>query len=324
MRSGSGRRGSRLLGVGGAQPTRVVTAAELGAPFGKSGEWVEARTGIRELRRLVADDPDKRDAELADLGVAAGEAALATGGRAGARADLPVDLIITASCSGDGSLGRSVAARLRRAAPWFEVNAACSGFCYALAAADAAIRAGDARHVLVVASEQMSSLVDPADLGTSIIFGDGAGAALVGPAEHAGIGPVVAGSDGAAHDLIACDGTGLMRMRGQQVFRWAVETVPRIATEACRRAGVRLDDIDVFVPHQANLRITEAVVRKLGLVRAVVAADVATSGNTSAASVPLALAQLRACGQARPGQLALLLGFGAGLTYAGQVVELPG
>ncbi|MGH8859654.1 MAG: 3-oxoacyl-[acyl-carrier-protein] synthase III C-terminal domain-containing protein, partial [Jatrophihabitantaceae bacterium] len=189
------------------------------------------------------------------------------------------------------------------------------------------IRTCAARHVLVVAGEQMSRLIDPADLGTSIIFGDGAGAAVVGPASagRTGIGPIVSGSDGSQAGLIACDSAapGFLRMAGQHVFRWAVEHMPGVAREACRRAGVALSDIDVFVPHQANLRIIDAVARTLGLDNALVADDVTVSGNTSAASIPIALTRLIERRRVRSGHLALLLGFGAGLAYAGQVVELP-
>lgn len=306
--------GSELLGFGAAQPTDVVTAAELGAPFGKSAEWVRTRTGIDAVRRTK--DPD----ELAELADRAALDALAAAGLEAA----DVDLVVAASCAPP-----EVAAHLgRRSVPraaWMHVNAACSGFSYALQAADSLIRVGAARHVLVVAGEHMSRMVDATDLGTSVIFGDGAGAAVVGPAtrSEAGIGPTVAGSDGARQRLIACDADGYLRMAGREVFRWAVESVPGIAREACQRAGVTLADIDVFVPHQANRRIVDAVARDLGLESAVVADDVAVSGNTSAASIPIALTRLVADRRVRPGQLALLVGFGAGLSYAAQVVTLP-
>ena len=318
MRTGPAASGSRLLSLDAARPAGVVSAAALGEPFGKDADWVEARTGIQQLRRLA-------DGESAvDLAERAGAGALRRAGLAA-----PVDLVITATCSSPAGpqgveQGREVARRVAPDAGWFGINAACSGFSYALATADALIRAGSARHVLVVAVEQMSRLLDPTDLGTSIIFGDGAGAAVVGPAEEGtGVGPLVSGSDGEQAGMIACDADGWLRMQGRSVFRWAVETVPAIAREACARAGVAPGDIDVFVPHQANLRIIDAVVRTLGLGAAVVATDVTTSGNTSAASIPLALAELAERGSAGAGRLALLVGFGAGLAYAGQVVELP-
>ncbi|MGI8678326.1 MAG: beta-ketoacyl-ACP synthase 3 [Jatrophihabitans sp.] len=311
------RCGSRLLSIAGSRPDGIVTATMLGRPFGKSSEWIEQRTGIQELRRLHG-------------GQSIGELALAAGSRAIERSGAEIDFVLTASCSTEPGTPHNahVAEQLAPGRPHVEINIACSGFTYALAAADAMIRTGQARHVLVVAAEHMSRYLDPADLGTSIIFGDGAGAAVVGPAPEgrSGIGPVVWGSDGKHHALIACDQAppGPMRMQGQSVFRWAVDTVPRIAAEACRRAGIRPADIDVFVPHQANLRIIDAIVRKLGIERATTATDVTTTGNTSAASIPIALSALVERGTARAGQLALLVGFGAGLAYAAQVITVPG
>ncbi len=237
--------------------------------------------------------------------------------------------MITASCStangpnDSGSLAEGVAAT----APHLHLNSACSGFCYALSTADTFIRAGDAQRVLVIAAEQMTALVEPGDLGTSIIFGDGAGAAVVTSTADgsAGIGPAVWGSDGAQSQLIDCGAIvgGKLKMAGHQVFRWAVDQVPLIAREACARAGVTLRDIDVFVPHQANGRIVSAVAAKLGLEHAVVADDVSVAGNTSAASIPMALAELTRRKAVGAGQLALLVGFGAGLSYAAQVIRLP-
>ncbi len=308
--------GSRLIAIAAARPAGSVSGTELGAPFAKDAEWIEARTGIREVGRLAPTE------DIADLAVEAARLALHR-----AEVAAPVDLVITASCSTPTgtSRGREIAARVAPHAPWFEINSACSGFSYALAAADAHIRVGDAERVLIIASEHMSRLLDPADLGTSIIFGDGAGAAVVtASSSGTGIGPVVWGSDGAHCAMISCDEVdGRLQMDGPQVFRWAVESVPALAREACRRAGVRLHEIDVFVPHQANVRIIDSIAGKLGLHRAVVATDIRTTGNTSAASIPLALTRLAERGLTRAGQLALLVGFGAGLAYAGQVIELP-
>jgi 3-oxoacyl-[acyl-carrier-protein] synthase III len=310
----SATHGSRLLAFGAARPDVVVTSAELGAPFGRTGDWVEVRTGIRELRRLDHGET------IVDLAIRAGRIALE-------RAGVDIDLVITASCSTVPGIdqGGAIARGLVPHAATFQINAACSGFSYALATADALIRADQVHHVLIVAAEHMSRLIDPADLGTSIIFGDGAGAAVVGPAREPGVGPVVWGSDGSRHEVIACDlnEVGVMRMQGQHVFRWAVETFPGVALEACKRAGVRPDDIAVFVPHQANLRIIEAVTRRLGLSRAAVASDIVRTGNTSAASIPLALDAMIDEGRAPAGRLALLVGFGAGLAHAAQVVALP-
>lgn len=307
--------GSQLLAVGAARADTALTAQQLGAPFGKDQSWVEARTGITALRRLAPGQP------IVDLAVSAGRDAL---DRAGVHRP---DLVITTSCSAVPATDQSQAItdRLAPGVPNFQVNAACSGFSYALATADAMIRVGQAGHVLIVAAEHMSRLLDATDLGTSIIFGDGAGAAVLGPAlDEPGIGPVVWGSDGARCEILACDPdeVGVLRMQGQQVFRWAVETVPHVAAEACARAGVHPDEIEVFVPHQANLRIIESVVRRLGLDGTVIATDITRSGNTSSASIPMALAALADAGSIRGG-LALLVGFGAGLTHSAQVVMLP-
>jgi len=297
-----------------------VSGQELGERFGKSADWVQARTGIRELRRL------KAASELLDLACDAATSALHRAALDAAQ----VDLLIVATCSADrhvrSTFGSRVAQTLGLRAAEMELNAACSGFCYALSAADTMIRTGSARRVLIVAAECMSDLIDEADLGTSIIFGDGAGAAVVAAAEpgQAGVGPAVWGSDGDGADMIAVDDTGFLRMRGPEVFRWAVDTVPGLAERACAKAGVTVADIDVFVPHQANLRIIDAVARKLGLgEHVVVATDVVGSGNTSAASIPIALSQVLEQRQVRAGALALLVGFGAGLAYAAQVVQLP-
>lgn len=295
-----------------ARPSGVHTAAELGASFGKDSTWVEARTGIACLQRLTPEET-------------AEHLALEAGRRALERAALPdqVDLVITASCSGIADHGRPIASRLAPFAAWFEVNSACSGFCYALGAADSLIRTGTARAVLVVAVEQMSRLLNPDDLGTSIIFGDGAGAAVITASKSTEIGPLVCGSDGSHADLIANDPQGHLRMQGRSVFRWAVETVPTLAEAACRRAGVTIADIEFFVPHQANLRSTEAVARRLGLDHAVIATDITTAGNTSATSIPIALDSLLENDPRLHGRLALLVGFGARLSYAAQVVRLP-
>ncbi|HZC70654.1 MAG TPA: beta-ketoacyl-ACP synthase 3 [Jatrophihabitans sp.] len=310
--------GSELLGLGAAQPTDVLTGSELGQPFGKSAEWIRARTGITALRRVGAPD------ELAGLASRAAAEALAAAGLPGDA----VDLVIDATCSRPAGLGDSAPFGADQAprAGRMTINAACSGFCYALQTADNLIRTGSVRHVLVVAAERMSQLLDPDDLGTSIIFGDGAGAAVIGPSEsdRPGIGPSVMGSDGSQHGLIQWEAGGFLRMAGQEVFRWAVEHMPGVARAACRRADLGLGDIDVFVPHQANLRIIDAITRTLALEpRVVVADDVSLSGNTSAASIPIALTGLLETGRARAGQLALLVGFGAGLSYAAQVVRLP-
>jgi 3-oxoacyl-[acyl-carrier-protein] synthase-3 len=214
------------------------------------------------------------------------------------------------------------------------MDAACASFCYALAAANDAIRAGSAELAVVVGSDRFTNVLDMQDRGTAFLFGDGAGAAVVGPTDTPGIGPVVWGSDGSLRDLIAqfpqkddgrsAVGMPLVRMDGPAVYRWAVTEIAPIAVRACEAAGVQPSELAAFIPHQANLRIIDSLVRALKLPQnVVVARDVVDVGNTSAASIPLALARLVESGEVPSGAPALLLGFGAGLTYAGQVVLMP-
>jgi 3-oxoacyl-[acyl-carrier-protein] synthase-3 len=311
--------GARLAGFGAAQPDALLSGAELGARIGRSADWIEARTGIRELRTLTPD------ARIIDLALRAATDAL----RAAATDPATIDVVLGATCSvrtGNPKLSSQIAGVLSPSAATLDLNAACAGFCYSLATADALIRNGSAHRVLVVAAEHMTDLVDPGDLGTSIIFGDGAGAAVLDAAPDRGlhVGPVAWGSDGAHAGLIAIpDGEEFLTMAGQQVFRWATSEMQHVAIEACKLAGVTPDDIEVFVPHQANARIVDALATQIGLHHATVSRDICTSGNTSAASIPIAVSRLLRDGDARPGQLALILGFGAGLTYAAQVIRLP-
>lgn len=289
-----------------------------------------ARSGIR-TRRFAGPDESLADMATEAAGKALGEAGVAP-------ADVSLVLVTTMSNLRQAPpLSAEVAHRLGTGeAAALDTGAGCAGFCYTLAVAADAVRAGSARHVVVVGVERMTDIVDPADRGTAFLFGDGAGAVVVGPAATAGIGPVRWGSDGSKSDAIAqpyswaavkADPTvaaPTLRMAGPEVFRWAVTALAPVAADAVRLAGLTLEDIDVFVPHQANLRITDALVKGIGLPdRVVVAREIADAGNTSAASIPLAMEQLLSSGQARSGQRALLFGFGAGLLYAGQVVRLP-
>jgi len=206
----------------------------------------------------------------------------------------------------------------------YDVNSGCSGFVYALNAASAAVLAGQARNVLVVAAERFSGWLDMTDRSTCIILGDGAGAAVVGPSDTVGLGPVVWGSDGELADTVAIDEQSrYFRQEGQAVYRWATGQMAPIAIEACARAGIDLADVAAFVPHQANLRIIDALAKRIDLPNAVIARDIVTSGNTSAATIPLALSRMVEAGEISSGAPVLLLGFGSGLAYAGQVVLAP-
>lgn len=314
------RRTSRVAGFGAARPRDLVSGSCLTAPFGKTAEWLRLRTGITRVGRLAPDE------SLIDLARSSALAALADAGIAPAQ----VDAVVVATCSAAATsrtpLSHELVRTLGLSALAFDVNAACAGFCYALSTASGLIETGAATTVLIVGAEQMSALIDPTDLGTSILFGDGAGAAVVTAQDDGepGIAAPAWTSEGARAGVLEIrPGETALRMQGQQVFRWAVDEVHHVARAALAKAGVRADDIDVFVPHQANLRIVEAISRRLGLDRATTATDVVDAGNTSAASIPLALTRLRASGSVGTGQLALLAGFGAGLTIAAQVIRLP-
>src|ERR1700730_4484939 len=242
-----------------------------------------------------------------------------------------IDLVGRATCSTEASIpnvSAVVAHRLGIIAPGaYDLNAACAGFCYAMANASDAIRRGPSRRVVVIGSEKMTAWVDPTDRSTCIIFADGAGAAVVGPVadgEPPGIGPVVWGSSGdLAERITIADRNSFLHQEGQAVFRWATTAMHPIAAQACERAGVPVSELSAFVPHQANLRIIEAIARRLGVPRERLADDIVHAGNTSSASIPLALARMVERGDVKPGSPALLLGFGAGLCYAAQVITVP-
>ena len=232
-----------------------------------------------------------------------------------------------------GASAPQVADRLGSTAAAFDVSAGCAGFCHGLGLASSLVRSGAEAFVLVIGVEQLSRFMDPTDRGTAFIFADGAGAVVVGAAEATGIGPTAWGSDGSKAHVInqtpSCLDSGethhpVVQMEGTAVFRWAPFAMADVVREALTGAGVAIDDLDAFVPHQANLRITQTLARNIGLPESVaVATDITEAGNTSAASVPLAMEAMLRTGQAQPGGLALLIAFGAGLSYAGQVVTLP-
>lgn len=313
--------GTKILGFGGYQPDKVVTNDDLAQVVDTNDEWIRARVGIQS-RRIARDDET-----VADMAEAAGAKALAASGLEPSE----VDLVVVATCSAESpmpNVAATAAHRLGIPAPGaYDLNAACAGFCYGIGTASDAVRAGSARNVLVIGAEKMSSWIDWTDRSTCIIFADGAGAAVVGPAgagEPSGIGPVVWGSAGDMAQKITIEGrTGSLKQDGQAVFRWATTAIAPVALEACRRAGVTPAEISAFVPHQANLRIVEAIARKLGIPRDRVADDIIHAGNTSSASIPLALSRMAEQGRLQPGTPALLVAFGAGLSYAAQVITVP-
>ncbi|MBB6349473.1 3-oxoacyl-[acyl-carrier-protein] synthase-3 [Nonomuraea muscovyensis] len=310
--------GAKVLGFGHYQPATIVTNDDLAKTMDTNDEWIQSRVGIKERR--VAPEGET----VEDMAVQAGGKALAASGLAAS----DIDLVIVATCTLESQIPNAaavVAHRLGIESPGaFDVNAACAGFCYALATASAAVRGGTARNVLVIGSEKLSQWIDWTDRATAVIFADGAGAAVVAPSDTPGIGPVVWGSAGDRSDaIIINDRDSFLHQEGQTVFRWATTALHPVAKEACERAGVDPSELAAFVPHQANLRIIEAIARKLGADNAVIARDIVTAGNTSAASIPLALSRMLERGEVRSGDLVLALGFGAGLTYAGQVIEIP-
>jgi 3-oxoacyl-[acyl-carrier-protein] synthase-3 len=314
----TGARGARILAFGHYQPSNVVTNDDLAKTVDTNDEWIQSRVGIKQ-RRLAGPEES-----VVDMAVQAGGKALAGSGLS----PEDIDLVIVATCTQEAQIPNAsarVADRLGITAPGaYDVNAACAGFCYALSNASDAVRAGSARNVLVVGSEKLSQWVDWTDRSTSIIFADGAGAAVVSGSDDAAIGPVVWGSAGDMADRIYIkDRTSFLFQEGQAVFRWATTALHPIAKEACDRAGVDPSELAAFIPHQANLRIVEAIARKLKAENAIVADDIVTAGNTSAASIPLALSRMIERGDVPSGAPALLIGFGAGMTYAAQVVRIP-
>ncbi|WP_240543001.1 beta-ketoacyl-ACP synthase III [Solihabitans fulvus] len=317
------------MGLGAYRPARAVSNAEVCELIDSDDEWIRRRTGIVS-RRFAGPDED-----VVSMAVEAGARALEQAGLPGSRLDTIVLASMTHLQQSPGAAPQ-VAHRLGSRAAAMDVNAACAGFCHGLAVADSLVRSRTADHVLVIGSDKMTDVIDPTDRSTAFLFADGAGAVVVGPSESMGIGPVAWGSDGDLHHLIAHSASWLelrdkpdlpwptMRMAGQEVFRWTTREVPATARTALALAGLAPADLAAFIPHQANLRIIEKVAKEIDLPPHVaIARDIVTAGNTSAASIPLAMAQLVESGEVADGGAALLIGFGAGLTQAAQVVQLP-
>ncbi|SDE91798.1 3-oxoacyl-[acyl-carrier-protein] synthase III [Blastococcus fimeti] len=318
LKLAAGAPGARILGLGEYRPRRRVTNDELAEVMETNDEWIQSRVGIAERR--WADD----DETLVEMATAAGGKAIAASGLAPDE----IDLVVLASASlrqPIPGIGPQVAHRLGIPRPGaMDLNAGCAGFCYSLGLVSDAIRAGSARNAIVIGVERLTDVTDMTDRSTAVIFADGAGAAVVGASDEPGIGPIAWGSDGDQHSAIEIIDSGYMAMAGQAVYRWATTKLTEALNEAMEKAGVTAADIDVFAPHQANLRIIESMTKRLGFgEKTVIARDIVRSGNTSAASIPLALSALLESGDAKSGDLALVLGYGAGLTYAGQVLRLP-
>jgi 3-oxoacyl-[acyl-carrier-protein] synthase-3 len=310
--------GSRITALGHYQPSRVLTNDDLAEIIDTNDAWIRSRVGIR-TRHIAADD------ETVDS--MAAEAALKALAQSGL-VPADIDLVLVATCTAEHrapNMASRTAARLGIPSPAaIDVNTACSGFSHALALADQAIRTGSATRALVIASEKFTSVADWTDRTTCILVGDAAACAVVEASEVSGISPVVWGSFPDKGAAVRIEGTPpRFAQEGQSVFRWATTELPALTRTVCERAGIEPEELAAVVLHQANLRIIEPLAAKLGAVNAVVATDVTDSGNTSAASVPLALSKLLDQGRVPAGAPVLLFGFGGGLAYAGQVVHVP-
>jgi len=329
LKQAEGPKYSRILGYGAARGDVTVTNDDLVGPIDSSDEWIRQRTGIITRKRA------SKDIGVVELAVTAGAEAI----RAAGIEPSQVGGLIMSTISNNvatPSVSTLVAERLGAGTvPAYDMNAACAGFTYGIAQADALIRAGLAEYVLVIGGEKLSDLIDPTDRSISFLLADGAGAALVGPSDEPAIGPTIWGSDGSHWSSIWMTGTTqqyrdgevewpTMRQDGQTVFRWAVWEMAKVAQQALDAAGITSEDLAAFVPHQANMRIIDQLVKELKLPEHVqVGRDIATTGNTSAASIPLATHRLLQEHPELSGGLALQIGFGAGLVFGAQVVRLP-
>jgi len=324
-----GARHTRILGVGAYRPRRIVDNAEVCRHIDSSDEWIRSRTGIRTRRWAGPDET---------LGAMAEQAASKAIAAAGITPE-DIGCVITATFTHlmqTPAIATEIAHRIGATkAAGFDISAGCAGFVHGVVLASDAVRARGG-HVLVVGVERMSDILDLTDRSTAFIFGDGAGAVVVGPSATPGIGPVVWGADGSQADAISQSvpwdvfkkdpqhAFPALRQDGQRVFRWAVYEMAKVARQALDAAGVRPEELDAFIPHQANERIIDSMTRSMELPPQVtVAKDIVTNGNTSGASIPLAMDTVLSSGAAASGGTALLLGYGSGLSYAALVAILP-
>jgi 3-oxoacyl-[acyl-carrier-protein] synthase-3 len=320
---------SRIYSLGAARGDLIVTNDDIAGPIDSSDEWIRQRTGIITRRRAG------KDQSLMDMAVVASNEAIK---RAGIDPqEIGAVIFSTISHPYQTPSAASLLADKIGAnpAPAFDISAACAGYCYGIAQADALVRSGVAKYVLVVGGEKLSDFIDPTDRSISFLLADGAGAAIVGPSDTPGIAPTVWGSDGSHWDSVSMTASLLdfrdgeaawptLRQDGMKVFKWAVWEMVKVAKEALVVAGVKAEELSALVTHQANIRIIDELVKQLQLPEnVVVARDIINTGNTSAASIPLAMDQILKDGVVKPGGLALQIGFGAGLAFAAQVVVLP-
>jgi 3-oxoacyl-[acyl-carrier-protein] synthase-3 len=321
---------TRIISVGAARGDLNVPNDDIVGPIESSDEWIRQRTGVISRTRASAS------VSAADLATNAANEAIATAKISAS----DIGAVIIATISNDvltPSMAALVADRIGATpAAAYDISAACAGFCYGIAQADALVRAGAATYVLVIGAEKLSDYAKPTDRTISFLLGDGAGAVIVGPADSVGISPTIWGSDGGKWDAVGMDRPTreafddrdgefpTLRQDGQTVFRWAVWEMAKVAQEALEAAGITAADLAAFIPHQANMRIINEFAKQLNVPDSVVIArDIETTGNTSAASVPLAMHRVLAENPELSGGYALIIGFGAGLVYAAQIVRLP-
>ncbi len=322
------QRYSKIYSLGASRGNLAVSNDEIAGPIDSSDEWIRQRTGV--ITRARAND----DQTLASMAVDAGKEAIK---KAGTKPE-QIDLVIVSTISfpyATPSAATLIAAELGIPnAAAYDISAACAGYCYGIAQADSMIRSGLSEYALVIGAERLSDFIDPADRTISFLLGDGAGAAIVGPSETPGISQSVWGSDGTKWDKVGMTGSILefknggpwptLVQEGRTVFRWAVWEMVKAAKEALDTAGISVNDLSALVTHQANMRIIDEFAKQLELPDSVVVArDIETTGNTSAASIPLAMHRILQEKQVSSGGFALQIGFGAGLAYAAQVVVLP-
>lgn len=322
--------GAKVTGIGTYRPKLIVKNNDIAAKINSSDEWIRERSGILERRYANANET------VVSMAVQACNEAIKNSGITPSE----IDLVILATATNPAqlpNLAMEIAHEIKAFnAGAFDIGAACSGFTYAISMANSSVVSGDSKNVIVVGSERMTDFVSEFDRGTAFLFADGAGAFVISQSKEFQISNSVWGADGSLKDWICMtknwpefyenpnDGFPALKMEGQKVFRWAITEMVGIAQKILDEAGVSVEELGAFVPHQANMRITDHIAKSLKLpAHVAIARDGTTMGNTTAATIPLALDTLKKNGEVKSGELALLLGFGAGLAYCGQVIVVP-